>query len=234
MIGFGNLGRKRELGIVYKDDVPLVFIDPTSEDFFENVLGYVTESKDVQAFIEAIKEVKEEGVKPFWKPIYDPSLDGKKVVFKAGNIPAVRYSYNFWKQKAEEMSTTLGQKWSVGTEYQYYTFLVWLVNRLEKKGLTIKEALNAIVLNSEELGHYCNSKFAQNDFENTGKREVCGVYDLANTFKMLSCTNKPDVGFWMAGGFFKEYSCNNSLANLSYSHNVDFIYGSGVGWLVLS
>ena len=83
MIRFKNLGRKRKLGIVYADDVPLVLIDPTSEGFFENVLGYVTENEKVQTFIEAIKEVKEEGVKPFLKPIFDPSLDGKDVVFKA-------------------------------------------------------------------------------------------------------------------------------------------------------
>ncbi|MBR3133723.1 MAG: hypothetical protein IKG42_06725 [Clostridia bacterium] len=128
MIRFKNLGRKRKLGIVYADDVPLVLIDPTSEGFFENVLGYVTENEKVQTFIEAIKEVKEEGVKPFLKPIFDPSLDGKDVVFKAGRTPAVGHSYNFWKQKAEKMQTVQEKKWSVGSKHQYYAFLVWMVN----------------------------------------------------------------------------------------------------------
>ena len=33
----------------------------------------------------------------FWRPIYDPSIEGEKVVFKAGNAPAVGYSFKFWK-----------------------------------------------------------------------------------------------------------------------------------------
>ena len=112
MIGFGKYGKKRELGIVSTDDARLVLIDSTSEGFFANVLGYVAEDEKLKDFIEAIKEVKEAGVGPFWKPIYDPSLDGEEVVFKAGSTPAVEHSYNFWKQKAEKMPTVpIVRKW---------------------------------------------------------------------------------------------------------------------------
>ncbi len=239
MIGFGNFGKKREkqekqkkrkLGIVSTDDARLVLIDPTSEGFFENILGYVTENEKLKDFIEAIKEVKEERVGPFWKPIYDPSLDGKEVVFKAGGIPAVGYSFNFWKQKAEKMPTVQGKKWSVGSEYQYYAFLVWLVNSLEKKGWTIEKALKAVVLISKNLGHDYDSE----DFENTGSREVCGVYDLNNTYKMLSCTNEEDDGFWCAGGI---HFCNCYDYPLAYLYHYSCVGSScnyGVGWLVLS
>ena len=234
MIGFGEYGKKRELGIVSTDDARLVLIDPTSEGFFEDVLGYATEDKGLKDFIEAIKEVKEAGVGAFWKPIYDPSLDGEEVVFKAGSTPAVWHSYNFWKQKAEEMATVQDRKWSVGSEYQYYAFLVWMVNSLEKKGWTIEKALNAVVLCSKELGHYTDSKDALYDFEKTGSREVCGVYDLGNIFKMLSCTNEEAGGFWLAGGNYGNGSNRYPLADLSHNFNVDTGCSHGVGWLVLS
>ena len=236
MIGFRNLGRKRKLGIVYSNDVPLVLIDPTSKGFFENVLGYVTENEKVQAFIKAIREVKEEGVKPFWKPIYDPSLDDEEVVFKAKRTPAVGHSYNFWKQKAEKMPAVQDKKWSVGSEYQYYAFLIWLINSLKKKGLTIEESMNAVVLCSKELGHYWDSVDALYNFEITGSREVCMVYDLANTNKILSCTKEETGGLWLAGGNFVDHSGYCPLACLEHynSDSVGIDYGYGVGWLVLS
>ena len=234
MIGFGKFGKKRELGIVSTDDPRLVPIDPTSEGFFEQVLGYVTEDENLKDFIKTVKEVKEAGVGPFWKPIYDPSLDGEEVVFKAGSTPAVGHSYNFWKQKAEKMPTVQGKKWSNGSEYQYYAFLVWLVNSLEKKGWTIEKALKAVVLRSKELGHFCDSENAKNGFEKTGSREVCGVYDLGNTCKMLSCTNEEAGGFWLAGGYYNLNSFYFPLAVLDHNFNVDLNFYYSVGWLVLS
>lgn len=234
MIGFGEFGKERKLGIVSTDDARLVLIDPTSEDFFENVLEFVTEDENLLEFIKAIEEVKEAGVGPFWKPIYDPSLDGEEVVFKAGSSPAVGHSYNFWKQKAEKMPNVQGKKWSVGSEYQYYAFLVWLVNSLKKKGWAIEKALKAVVLCSKELGHYYDSENALHDFEKTGSREVCGVCDLGNTFKMLSCTNEEAGGFWLAGGYYSGNSSYFPLADLNLRNIVDYNYSNSVGWLVLS
>lgn len=207
-------GQKRELGIVSLDDERLVRIDPTSEGFFENVLGYVTENEQIKAFIEAIKEVQEAELRPFWKPIYDPSLDGEEVVFKAGSIPAVRNSYDFWKQN--------------------YAFLVWLINILVKKGWTIEEALKAVVLDSKDLGHYCNSKIAKQDLEETGNRKVCEIYDLANTYKIFSCSNKEVGGFWLGGGRYGNLSFRYPLADLDHFDIVDNDCCDGVGWLVLS
>ena len=230
----GKYGKKRELGIVSTDDARLVLIDPTSEGFFENVIGYVTEDGNLKDFIEAIKEVKEAGVGPFWKPIYDPSLDGEEVVFKAGSTPAVGHSYNFWKQKAEKMPTVQGKKWTVGSVHQYCLFLVWLVNSLEKKGWTIEKALKSVVLISKELGHYWESENALNDFEKTGSREVCGVCDLGNTCKMLSCTNEEAGGFWLAGGCYDCSSDYYPLADIVRCYHVNNDYDGSVGWLVLS
>ena len=233
MIGLGDFGERRKLGIVSTDDERLVLIDPTSEGFFENVLGFNTDNQDIKEFIEAIEGVKEAKVQPFWKPIYDPSLDDGEVIFKAGNVPAVDYSFNFWKQQAEKMPTVDGKKWGIGTEDQYYAFLVWLVNSLIERGWTIKDSLSAVVLDSKELGHYEDSENAKHDFEATGSREVCGVYDLANAFKYLVSTDK-NCTLLGAGGACREHGDTSPLASLLYLRSKDSCYINVIGWLVLA
>ena len=243
MIGFGKFGKKwstenseQNSIITSTDDARLVYIDPTSEEFFEGVLGCDTENDNIKKFIEAIQEVKEVGVKPFWKPIYDPSIDGRDIVFVRGNIPAVGYPFFFWKEETKHMPAVEEKKWAIGTEYQYYAFLVWLANGLvQQNGWEVEEALYAIVNSSKELGHYYDAVSSKDDFEDTGSREVCGVYDLGNTYKMLSCTNEGIRGYWRAGGCYDKFSDEYSLAaiyHFMYYANGDF--DKSVGWLVLS
>ena len=232
MIGFGRFG-KRNLGINSLSDERLVKIDTTTEGFYDNVLNYSSKNGDIQAFIGAVREVQEVGVEPFYRPVMDPSLEDGNVVFKKWK-PAVGYSFNFWKHKAEEMPAVEGKRWHIGSEYQYYAFLTWLINQLVATGQGIKGAIEAVVLDSKELGHYRNAKNALQDFETTGSREVCGVYDLANAYKLLACSNEEAGGFWVAGG---DYGCNSNyypLADLNYGDNVDYNYDFSVGWLVLA
>lgn len=240
MIGFGKFGKdwntensKQNWRITSTDDARLVHIDPTSKGFFERVLGCTTKDENIMEFIEAIKEVKEVGVGPFWKPIYDPSIEGKDIVFVKGNDPAVGYPFYYWKLEAEKMPAVEGKKWALGTEYQYYAFLVWIVNGLVQNGRKVEEALDAVVNFSKELGHFYDSENSKIDFEATGSREVCGVYDLGNTYKILSCTNID--GYWRAGGDNGSYSDNFPLAELYYyMYYVDGGFENSVGWLVLS
>ncbi len=244
MIGFGQFG-KRNLGIgstgyiVSLTDTRLVEIDPTSDGFFANVLEYDAEDEDLRSFIEAIREVKEAIGKfgKFWKPIYDPYLEDEwVVVFKAQKKTAIGHSFKYWQKKSKEMPTVDGKHWSVGSEYQYYAFLVWLINQLVKKGWKINKALRAVVIDSKELGHYLNSKSAQSDFEKTGSRPVCGVCDLGNTRKILSCANQKASGFWVAGGDCHGVGDDYPLAALDYcdDYYVDIDFINCVGWLVLS
>ena len=231
MIRFGNFGKKRELEIVTTDDERLLLIDPTSEGFFDNVLGYVTENEYLKEFIKEIEEVKEARVNPFWKPIYDPSLDDGKVVFKKGHKAAVGHFRDFWLQKVEEMPVVNGKKWSIGTKYQYYSFLVWLVNSLVQEGWNIQKALTAVMLDSKELGHYWDSKKAKHHLEPTGSRKICGVYDLANTIKILRMTEWPDLVLIMeASG---TYRCDGGVS-LAYIRKRSGFPSNSVCWLVLS
>ena len=232
-----NYGKKRGLGIVSMRDKRLVRINPTSKDFFDTIIEFDTKNAKLttgfdnarlEGFIRGVEEVKKTGVAPFLKPIYDPSLDGEEVVFEVNRFPAVGYPFNFWEQKVEEMPDVQGKKWNFGTTDQYYAFLVWLINSLKKKNWSDEKAIKAVVIDSRELGHFYNSKDALYDFEMTGCRKVCGVYDLGNTFKMLS------GGFWRAGGAYFSGSYFNPLADIGNRHSLDGDDYGSVPWFVLS
>ena len=155
------------------------------------------------------------------------------MVFRKWNKPAVGCSFNTWKQLAEEMPAVEGKKWQICSEYQYYAFLTWLINQLVATGQSIKGAIEAVVLDSKELGHYRNAKNAlKDDFETTGSREVCGVYDLVNTYKLFACSNEEIGGFWVAGGGYSNDSFNYPLADLLHQNYVKDYHSKGVGWLV--
>ena len=230
---FGNFGKKRNLEIESLSDECLVMVDTTKADFYDNVLNYTSENDDIQAFVKAVCEVREIGVAPFYRPVMDPSIEGDKVVYKKGKKPAVGYSFNKWVKAVKAMPAVEGKSWKLGTEYHYYAFLVQLINQMVAIGWDVKGAIEAVVLDSKELGNYWNSKNALHDFEMTGNREFCGVCDLANTYKLLDCSNEEVGGFWVTGGGCHYYSFDYPLAARYFSYGVDNVYDCGVAWLVL-
>lgn len=236
MIGFGVFGKKWELEISSTDDPRLVKVDPTSNGFFDNVLEFVTEDIKIQRFIEAVREVKEANLSPFWKPVFDPSFDGDKVLFRPGGEPAVGYSYNFWEQKAQEMQAESGRKWSIGSEYQYYAFLTKLIDlyaRGDRRNIEI--AMKYFVLSPEDRGEQRYAEDRSKSLEKTGSGRLLGeFYDIRNTFKLLSCTNKEAGGFWWAGCSDVFGSEVLSLASLEHEDERDINYNDAVGWLVIS
>ena len=104
-----------------------------------------------------------------------------------------------------------------------------------KGGKSVDVAIKMVVLDSKELGHYSDSENSTEgeDFEDTGSRCVCGVYDLANTYKILSCSNKEAGGFWFGGGYYFSNGDDVPLANLRRGTYVDCGYDNSVGLLVL-
>lgn len=219
MIGFGNLSKRKrkaettegqaetiaewrmvETDIKTLSDARLVKINPQEDGFYDAVLNFKSTNTDINAFIEAISEVKDAKLGTFYRPIYDPSIDGDKIVYEKGKIPAV-YPYNAWEQLPSLMPTVEGKHWHLATEFQYYAFLVWLVNQLVKDGKSVEIALNMVVIHSEELGHHSDllSRGKNPELEPTGSRCVCGVYDLANVFKLLACSYEQTGGIWICG-----------------------------------
>lgn len=237
MIGFGNYTKKaKSTTITSLVDKCMVKIDPQESGFFDAVLNFRSKNKNINMFIEAVTEVKDASIKPFYRAIYDPAqADNHMIVFQKGNRPAVGHSYTWWVETAAKMSPVEGRQWHLATEYQYYAFLVWLINKLVKIGESVEEVLNKVMFDSKELGHYYNSENSTggDDLELTGLRYVCGVYDLANTYKILKCSNEEAGGFWLAGGGYYDNSDDYPLVNLNHSTDVDDDEYDSVGLLVL-
>ena len=236
MIGFGNYTKKAEPVTITKlTDNRLVQINPQEDGFFDAVINFKSTNSDINAFIEAISEVEAAMLEHFYKQIYDPSEDGDIIAYHKGKKPAVGHSYNWWVETASKMSAVNGRHWHLATEYQYYAFLVWLINQLVKGGKSVDVAIKMVVLDSRELGHYDDSENSTEgeDFEDTGSRCVCGVYDLANTYKILSCSNKEAGGFWLGGGCYLDFGDYDPLASLGRTTIVDCGNSDSVGLLVL-
>ena len=82
------------------------------------------------------------------------------------------------------------------------------------------------------MGHYWNSDNAKHQFEYTGSREICGFFDLANTYKILA-KDEEAGGFWLAGGFFNLDGNDDPLADLVLRNGYNYCRNCGVAWLVL-
>lgn len=98
-----------------------------------------------------------------------------------------------------------------------------LIRRLvEWKKVPVEKAWDAVCDHSAKLGHFADSDNAQNSFEATGSREVCGFYDLGNAYKMLAEDPWEEAGgFWAVGGYFNLDSDCNPLADLEHNVIVD-------------
>lgn len=231
MFGFENFGKKRNWKITSLKDERLIMVDPSRKDFFNNVLNYSSENEDIQAFVEAVKEVKAAKLSPFWKPIYDPSTDGENIIFAKGAQPLTNRSFSWWTVQAKHMPTVKGKRWSVGTKEQYIAFLVWLINELVKSNWTIVEAIEAVVLDSEELGIYYNSRGTELPIDETGTCMICGCGDLATRFKLLRC---PDGGFYEVGGSHISNSYKHPLVHMAHCDFIASASNLDTAWLIIS
>ncbi len=176
-----------------------------------------------------LTEVIKTGIEDFYRPAMDPSFAEKektKIHYVAGERPAVGKSYNWWEETIKD------SKWCFGTKAQYVAFLGILIKMLVAKGWTCCEAWDAVCNNSKNLGHYRNSDNAKHQFEDTGSREICGFFDLANTYKILA-EDEAAGGFWLASGNYNNNGSNCPLADLGLFSSYDNYRNSSVAWLVL-
>ena len=161
----------------------------------------------------------------------DPSFTDDGIGYVAGKTPAVGKSYNWWFNTAKEYDPSRNSR--LGTRLEYGAFLGVLIKKLAEEGNSVEWAWNAVCNNSEELGHYRNSKNSKHWFEPVGSRCICGFYDLADTYKILADDVKEDE-FWLAGGYFNDYSYVYPLADLYHNTLRNSEHYNSVGWLVLS
>lgn len=117
----------------------------------------------------------------------DPSLDPVtgELVYQPGLPPAVGKSYKEWESMFENYAPDRNSR--VLSKTEGVCKRLELIGRLvEWKKWSIEKAWNTVCDHSRKIGHFKDSDNAKNDFELTGSREICGFYDLGNTFKMLA------------------------------------------------
>ena len=205
-----------------------VLIEASKLSLTDDFMSHEPRTVEEKEFKATLTGVIENGIEDFYRPAMDPSFSDKdKIHYVVGEKPTVGKSYNWWKETIKD------SKWCFGTKAQYVAFLGVLIKMLVAKGWKVAEAWNAVCNDSKNLGHYSNSDNAKYQFESTGSREVCGFFDLANTYKILA-EDEEAGGFWLAGGFFDDDSGNDPLAGLwLYVNFFNYNHNFGVAWLVL-
>lgn len=212
-----------------------ILIEAESLSRIDRFMLHIPRTKNEKEAKKLITEAIKAKVKNFYRPKYDPSFitdDGEDICFVAGKMPAVGETYEWWYAAAKKYSPLRNSR--LGTRLEYGAFLGVLIKKLVESGKTVKWAWNAVCNDSKELGHYWNSENAKDDFEFTGSRCICGFYDLANTWKILSEDSLNDDAFWLAGGLYSHASTLLPLADITPCHEYNEYDDYGVGWIVLS
>lgn len=207
-----------------------ILIEASKISLTDTFMSHKPQTKAEKKFKDTLTEVIKSGIEDFYRPAMDPSFSDKektKIHYMAGEKPAVGKSYNWWKEAVKD------SKWCFGTKAQYVAFLGVLIKMLVAKGWALEDAWDSICNDSKNLGHYWICEYAKHQFEDTGSREICGFFDLANTYKILA-KDEEAGGFWLAGGCFTCYSSYHPLANLELCNSYfDYLYrGDSVAWIV--
>ena len=220
---------------VIEDENPhdaFILVEASKLSTDDEFLKYKPKTKEEEHFKKQLIEIIEKGVKDFWHPKYDPSFsqDEKKICYVSGKKPAIGKPYNWWNKVANNFCPERHSR--IGTKSEYVAFLGILIKKLVESGWKMENAWRAVCCDSKELGHYWNSKNAKRAraFEYTGSREICGFFDLANTYKILA-KDEETGRFWLAGGSCECFSNYNPLANFQYGW-LDTERFSGTGWIV--
>jgi len=214
-------------------DDDIILIEAEGLSLNDQFMLYEPDTEKEKCTKDLIAEAIKAGVKNFYRPKCDPSFTDDGICFVAGKAPAVGKSYNWWFDTAKKYDPSRNSR--LGTRLQYGAFLGVLIKKLVEEGMTVAWAWNAVCNNSKELGHYYNSEDAkQQTFELTGSRCICGFYDLVNTFKLLAEVDEEVGGFWIAGGYFGNYSYTCPLADLEHDTDCYSDDNLSVGWLVFS
>ena len=197
----------------------------------DDFLKYQPKTKREREFKNLVEIAIKSGLKDFWRPVCDPSFDDNGCIcYEHGKKPAMGNGYHWWAKTAKEFKPEQGSR--LGTKSEYIAFLAVLIKELVDSGKSVEWAWNAVCNDSKELGNYWNSENAKHAFEDTGSREICGFFDLANTYKILAEKDKESV-FWLASGFYANGGDSRQLASLCNSKYYCFDYINACGWLVL-
>lgn len=178
-----------------------------------------------------VKAISNGELRDFYRPICDPAFDADKEKFDyvLDKPVAVGRSFNWCKEAASKFMPECNSR--LGTKTEYVAFMAMLIKLLVENGMAIDEAWKTVCEDSKKIGHYWNSDNSAHELEKTGSRQICGFYDLGNTYKMLVAEN--EEGFYLAGGHYFNNSNSRPLAGFCYNTDKGSTNNFSVAWIVL-
>lgn len=194
-------------------DQKLRKIDVNLTGFFDVILSYKGKNQNdaIADFIGKIWQIKRDAHEPFWTPIMDPSSKDGMIIFEKGLEPFVCYPFALWENNLAEEPSVDGKKWSIGSGFHAYARAVDIINQLVSMGWAPAKSIEAVVINSADLGNWKDSPKSSSKIELTGSRQVGNYYDLGNTFKFI----KNSDGTWgLTGGSFVNSGANAPIASI--------------------
>lgn len=210
----------------------LICIEASKLSLDDEFMQHIPATKAEERLKDWLKYVISKKVKDFYRPVIDPSLnfDGK-LVYVTGLRPALGKSYNWWANNAQKAS-----HWSkarLGTKDEYITFCGVLIKKLVENGWSVADAWDAVSNDSTKLGNYKNSVDGMLPPKTTGSNEVCGFFDLGNTYKILAGDEDDDNGFFMASGCHRSNGFEFPIADIHPVVGRTEQWHIAVGWIVL-
>lgn len=222
-----------ELRISHNEYPMFVLIEASKLSVDDDFMQYEPKNIRESSFKSKLERlIKSKIIPDFYCAKCAPSFSGDKegIVFERFCEPAVGKSAAWWCSKAKAFCPERGSR--LGTMDEYIAFLGCLIKNLSDNGWGIKNAWDAVCSDSTELGHYWNSKDAKHKLEHTGNREVCGFYDLGNTYKVISDGGENN-GFKLTGGNYMQTGHRHPLLSISNVIDEWYNFNTSVGWVVL-
>lgn len=228
MIGFDQYGKERKKVI---DEDCLVTIDPSAEGFFDFILEFKTDNPLIQSFLDAVKEVSEANVGPFSVPTLYPTFDGGCIMFLSDNWYEHNMPFNWWVKMAKRLSEVDGRQWSIGTEYQYYSLLVFFIKETIKNNYdysleyAIKLVLDSNLFCERVIFEYANNNIILS--ENTMRI----MRNIGKVGQMIASTNINSPGHWITQNVRMN---NGPVADITFTCDDDSRSFKGPAWLVIN
>ena len=211
-------------------DVEIALIEASKLRLNDKFMQHIPRTWAEHALHNSIRTVIFEKIKDFYRPSIDPSLHSDRISYTKGLNPAVGKSYMWWKNNAK--SLCLERNSRLGTTREYTAFLGVLIKSMVNAGWKVEDAWHAVCNNSCGLGNYwSNTQGDKCNFEPTGKRNVCGFYDLANVRKILA-SDKDQTGVFLASGCYNYSGDAFPIATLIRIEYSPINFNSCVGWIV--
>ena len=212
-------------------DSAFVLVEASKLSLDDKFMKYYPETNNQRLLMRRLVDIINRGISDFYRPLYDPSFsdnDSCGIQFVTGQKPAMGKDYDWWKKAAESFC----ENSRLGNVEEYSAFAGVIIKKLVERGWAVPTAWYVVCNDSHSIGRYRNSFNASSLFANTGTKEVCGFFDLANTFKMLD-SNSAEDDFILASGAVNFFADNYPVAMVHKFKQDEAKYLGYVGWVII-